>query len=150
MVSCRRNARCDQRFKVRFGEGSQEPISFCQYCGHRGRDCWHTRSLNSCRRSSTSTRTRRRTWPGTTPRPMKMTKSRRSSVGQLGGWLLYLPTYSPWLNPAEMLWRHFCREVTHCELFESIKAFIAATLDFPRRCNAEPAPVLSIIGSNAA
>lgn len=31
--------------------------------------------------------------------------------------LLYLPTYSPWLNPIEMLWRHFRREVTHCELF---------------------------------
>ena len=27
--------------------------------------------------------------------------------------LLYLPTYSPWLNPIEMLWRHFRREVTH-------------------------------------
>ena len=31
--------------------------------------------------------------------------------------LLYLSTYSPWLNPIEMLWRHFRREVTHCELF---------------------------------
>jgi len=40
--------------------------------------------------------------------------------------LLYLPTYSPWLNPIEMLWRHFRREVTHCELFESVKALIAA------------------------
>ena len=26
--------------------------------------------------------------------------------------LLYLPTYSPWLNPIEMLWRQFRREVT--------------------------------------
>src|SRR5450755_2912519 len=32
--------------------------------------------------------------------------------------LLYLPTYSPWLNPIEMVWRHFRREVTHCELFD--------------------------------
>ena len=63
--------------------------------------------------------------------------------------LLYLPTYSPWLNPTEMLWRHFRREVTHCELFESIKAVISATLAFFQRCNAEPARVLSIIGSNA-
>jgi putative transposase len=39
---------------------------------------------------------------------------------------LYLPTYSPWLNPAEMLWRHFRREVTHCELFETMKAVIDA------------------------
>ena len=33
---------CEQRFKVLFGEGSEEPISFCPYCGHKGRDCWHT------------------------------------------------------------------------------------------------------------
>ncbi len=26
--------------------------------------------------------------------------------------LLYLPTYAPRLNPIEMLWRHFRREVT--------------------------------------
>jgi transposase len=30
--------------------------------------------------------------------------------------LLYLPTYSPsWLNPLEVLWRYFRREVPHCE-----------------------------------
>jgi hypothetical protein len=40
--------------------------------------------------------------------------------------------------------------VTHGELFESIGAVIAATLDFFQRCNAQPARVLSIIGSNAA
>jgi transposase len=71
----------------------------------------------------------------------------RAAAGRLV--LLYLPTYSPWLNPAEMLWRHFRREVTHCELFESIGALIAATLDFFQGCNAEPTRVLSIIGSNA-
>ena len=41
----------------------------------------------------------------------------RAAAGRLV--LLYLPTYSPWLNPIEMLWRHFRREVTHCELFET-------------------------------
>lgn len=25
-----------------FGEGSEEPISFCPYCGYEGRDCWLT------------------------------------------------------------------------------------------------------------
>jgi putative transposase len=44
-------------------------------------------------------------------------------------------TISPWLNPIEMLWRQFRREVTHCELFVSIKALIAASLDFFRRYN---------------
>ncbi len=64
--------------------------------------------------------------------------------------LLYLPTYSPWLNPAEMLWRDFRRNVTHCELFESLNAVVMATLDYFWRCNAQPARVLSIIGSHAA
>lgn len=64
--------------------------------------------------------------------------------------LLYLPTYNPWLNPSEMLWRDFRRNVTHCELFESLKALVVATLEYFRRCNAQPARVLSIIGSHAA
>lgn len=34
---------CEQRFKVLFGEGSKEPISFCPYCGNKGRDCWYTK-----------------------------------------------------------------------------------------------------------
>jgi transposase len=72
----------------------------------------------------------------------------RGAAGRLV--LVSLPTYSPWLNPAEMLWRDFRRNVTHCELFVSIKALIAATLEFFRRCNAQPTRVLSIIGSNAA
>jgi transposase len=50
----------------------------------------------------------------------------RGAAGRLV--LLYLPTYSPWLNPIEMLWRHFRREVTHCELFENMKALIKAHL----------------------
>ncbi|MGE0684246.1 MAG: IS630 family transposase [Candidatus Binatia bacterium] len=69
----------------------------------------------------------------------------RSAAGRLV--LLYLPTYSPWLNPIEMLWRHFRREVTHCELFVSVKALIAASLDFFRRYNNQPHKVLSIIGA---
>ena len=61
--------------------------------------------------------------------------------------LLYLPTYSPWLNPIEMLWRHFRREVTHCELFESVEAQIDASLDFFQRYNRTPEKMLSIIGA---
>lgn len=62
--------------------------------------------------------------------------------------LLYLPTYSPWLNPIEMLWRHFRREVTHCELFENIAAVVAAAQDFFDRYNLYPHRILSVIGSN--
>ena len=34
---------CEQRFKVVFGEGGGEPISFCPYCGYSGQDCWYTK-----------------------------------------------------------------------------------------------------------
>ncbi len=64
--------------------------------------------------------------------------------------LLYLPTYSPWLNPIEMLWRHFRREVTHCDLFSNITSLIAATQDFFERYNQRPHDVISVIGSNSA
>src|SRR5215211_92176 len=72
----------------------------------------------------------------------------RGAAGRLV--LLYLPTYSPWLNPIEMLWRHFRREVTHCELFASVQALLGAAADFFARHNQEPQKTLSIIGSNAA
>ena len=71
----------------------------------------------------------------------------RSAAGRLV--LLSLPTYSPWLNPIEMLWRHFRREVTHCELFETKQALLAAARDFFDRHNQCPAKILSVIGSNA-
>jgi len=44
--------------------------------------------------------------------------------------LLYLPTYSPWLNPIAMLWRHFRREVTHCALFTTMADLLVAATDF--------------------
>jgi transposase len=72
----------------------------------------------------------------------------RSAAGRLV--LLYLPTYSPWLNPIEMLWRHFRREVAHCELFVSLNALIDATHRFVHHCNLCPVKVLSIIGSHSA
>jgi putative transposase len=53
-----------------------------------------------------------------------------------------LPTYSPWLNPIEMLWRQFRREVTHCELFDSIEALLDATWNFFDCYNRKPGDVL--------
>jgi putative transposase len=70
----------------------------------------------------------------------------RAAAGRLV--LLYLPTYSPWLNPIERLWRQFRRDVTHCELFETVKALLAAARDFFDRCNEQPDRVSSIIGSH--
>jgi len=72
----------------------------------------------------------------------------RGAAGRLV--LLYLPTYSPWLNPIEMLWRHFRREVTHCELFASVQALLDATRDFFDRYNRTPEKILSIIGAHPA
>jgi putative transposase len=72
----------------------------------------------------------------------------RGAAGRLV--LLYLPTYSPWLNPIEMLWRHFRREVTHCELFDTVEALLAATRAFFERYNRHPDGVRSIIGASAA
>lgn len=69
----------------------------------------------------------------------------RAAAGRLV--LLYLPTYAPWLNPIEMLWRHFRREVTHCELFVSLQALVAAAEAFFARYNKMPHQVLSIIGA---
>ena len=69
----------------------------------------------------------------------------RAAAGRLI--LLYLPTYSPWLNPIEMLWRHFRREVTHCELFPTLKDLIAASYDFFNRYNLIPGKALSLIGA---
>lgn len=72
----------------------------------------------------------------------------RAAAGRLI--LLYLPTYSPWLNPIEMLWRHFRREVTHCELFETKQALLAAAQACFDRFNQCPEQILSVIGSKAA
>jgi hypothetical protein len=52
---------------------------------------------------------------------------------------LYLPAYG-----------HCRREVTHCELFESVRALFAAAADFFERHNRESHKMLSIIGSKAA
>ena len=71
----------------------------------------------------------------------------RSAAGRLI--LLYLPTYSPWLNPIEMLWRHFRREVTRCELFDNIEALLGATRDFFDRINRKPGGARSIIGAHS-
>jgi putative transposase len=72
----------------------------------------------------------------------------RAAAGRLV--LLYLPTYSPWLNPIEMLWRQFRREVTHCELFASLDALLKAAHAFFDRYNQSTDRVLSIIGAHAA
>ena len=72
----------------------------------------------------------------------------RGAAGRLV--LLYLPTYSPWLDPVEMLWRQWRREVTHCELFVNLQALLAATRDVFDRYNRTPGGVCSILGAHPA
>jgi transposase len=62
--------------------------------------------------------------------------------------LMYLPTYSPWLNPIEMLWRSMRYAVTHCELFVALDELKAAFHEYFASTPRET--VLSIIGSKAA
>ncbi len=33
---------CERRFKVLLGQGSDQPIRHCPYCGHEGENCWWT------------------------------------------------------------------------------------------------------------
>ena len=69
----------------------------------------------------------------------------RGAAGRLV--LLYLPTYSPWLNPIERFWKQLRSEVTHCDIFGTIKELVAAATDFFERYNLRPQSTLSIIGT---
>jgi DDE superfamily endonuclease len=61
-----------------------------------------------------------------------------------------VPTYSPWLNPIEMLWRQFRREVTHGALLASLDGLLQAAHACFDRDNQGPERVFSSIGAQAA
>ena len=61
--------------------------------------------------------------------------------------LFALPTYSPWLNAIERLWKHLRRKVTHNHLFNSISQLVTAVSSFLEALNQTPVLTLSIIGS---
>ena len=58
-----------------------------------------------------------------------------------------LPTYSPWLNLIERLWKHLRRKVTHNHLFASMAELLKAVCSFLETLNATPQLTLSIIGA---
>ena len=58
---------------------------------------------------------------------------------------LYLPADSLWLNPIKILWRQFCREVTHGELFASLDTLLKAAHAFFDLYNQHTERILSII-----
>jgi putative transposase len=61
--------------------------------------------------------------------------------------LFMLPTYSPWLNLIEPLWKHLRRKVTHNHLFASITELVKAICSFLDTLNATPQLTLSVIGA---
>ena len=61
--------------------------------------------------------------------------------------LFLLPTYSPWLNLIERLWKHLRRKVTHNHLFASIADLVQAVCSFLEALNATPQLTLSVIGA---
>jgi transposase len=61
--------------------------------------------------------------------------------------LFRLPTYSPWLNLIERLWKHLRRKVTHNHLFTSLAELVKAVCSFLETLNTTPHLTLSIIGA---
>lgn len=61
--------------------------------------------------------------------------------------LFALPTYSPWLNAIELLWKHLRRKVTHNHLFQNIVQLVKAVCSFLEALNQTPDLTLSIIGA---
>lgn len=61
--------------------------------------------------------------------------------------LFMLPTYSPWLNLIERLWKHLRRKVTHNHLFACIADLVKAVCSFLEALNATPQFTLSVIGA---
>ncbi len=61
--------------------------------------------------------------------------------------LFSLPTYAPWLNLIELLWKHLRRKVTHNHLFESISHLVQAVCSFLEALNRTPQVTLSVIGA---
>jgi transposase len=61
--------------------------------------------------------------------------------------LFFLPTYSPWLNLIELLWKHLRRKVTHNHLFETITQLLEAVKLFLASLNRSPQRTLSVIGA---
>ncbi|HUH96686.1 MAG TPA: transposase, partial [Anaerolineales bacterium] len=59
--------------------------------------------------------------------------------------LFALPTYSPWLNAIELLWKHLRRKVTHNHLFEGISQLAQAVCSFLKSLNRTPQLALQII-----
>ncbi len=59
---------------------------------------------------------------------------------------VYLPTYSPHLNPIEMLWRYVRRLVTHNYKFASLVAVMEAVASVLEALSSQANKIIAIIG----
>jgi hypothetical protein len=62
--------------------------------------------------------------------------------------LLSLAAYSPWLNPIEMLWRQFRRQVTHGERFDAVGDLLTVMQVFLERYHHCAGAVRCITGAH--
>ena len=59
--------------------------------------------------------------------------------------LIWLPPYTPELNPQEDVWRHMRRQVTHNYYFEQMDALLAALDHFHQELQADEKQVLRLL-----
>jgi len=62
--------------------------------------------------------------------------------------LIFLPTYSPWLNSIELLWRHAIRAVLNNHFYPSLKAALRALCAALALLAQRPDSVLQLIGAD--
>jgi transposase len=89
----------------------------------------------------------KRCWPNILLGPFMWPGITRAAAGRLV--VLYLPTYSPWLNPIEMLLPPVSPRGDAQRALHTVKSLLAAARDFFDRYNREPCRMLSVIGSHA-
>mgnify|MGYP002154997228 CR=1 FL=1 len=62
--------------------------------------------------------------------------------------LVFLPTYSPWLNSIELLWRHAVRAVLNNHFYPSLKATLRAVWAAFTQLAQRPDLVLQVLGAD--
>jgi hypothetical protein len=89
-------------------------------------------------------------WLGILLIHMRMMKWKKSCGRRLDGSSCFICQHiAPGSIRLKCVFRHFRREVTHCELFETKPALLTAAQECFDRFNKCPEKILSVIGSNA-
>ncbi len=75
--------------------------------------------------------------------PCHIAKAVKAKAAGLGIELVYLPGYSPDLNPIERLWGWLREEVTRGHCHDSVAGLIAAAQGFIERVNGDPVALVN-------